>query len=88
MNGCFAVIIGYLSGVFTVAITMRILFVSIKETMFVIANSLLGMGIYVMINVWQFHYHTLCEMSPVVSYVIGLTGVPGGVIISLLEGLL
>lgn len=81
----FVGLIGFSLGVLIVCVTLRMLVVPVKLVLKVFFNSILGALILVIINTISSYTGVFIGVNPVSSLVIGLLGVPGLILLIILQ---
>lgn len=81
----FAGIIGYALGLFILFVVAKIFFTPIKKILKLILNSLIGALVLIFINMLSGFTNFTVGVNPISSIIIGLLGVPGLILVILVQ---
>ncbi len=81
----FVGIIGFLLGVLIVCVTLRILFAPVKFILKVVVNSVIGAVVLVILNRVFLNMGVFIGVNPISSLTVGILGVPGLVLLIILQ---
>ncbi len=81
----FGTVVGYSLGVLIVFVAAKIFFVPLKKVLKIVANSLLGAVVLMVVNIFSPVLNIYIGVNPVSALVLGLLGVPGLCLLMLLQ---
>lgn len=81
----FGTVVGYLLGILIVFVAAKIFFVPLKKALRVVLNSVIGVVVLVIINLFSPFLHIYIGVNPVSALLLGLLGVPGLCLLMILQ---
>ena len=81
----FGTVVGYSLGVLIVFVAAKIFFVPLKKVLKIVANSLLGAVVLMVVNIFSPVLNIYIGVNPVSALVLGLLGVPGLCLLMILQ---
>ena len=81
----FVGLVGFSLGILIVCVTLRVLFAPVKVIFKVVLNSIIGAVVLVILNRIFSHTGVFIGVNPVSSLTVGILGVPGLVLLLILQ---